>query len=506
MSRLVKNIAYNVIGQGIVLGLGFVGVKFMFSRLGADAFGIIYFSLLMTGVLTAALELGVMSTTVRQVSAHYSTERSYVERLVRTASLFYWGVSLLLFIAIFVAAPVLVDRWVTIRTIDAATATTMLRVLSVTTLIALPRALYSSLFQGRQRMELNNGIDVASSAIQQAGTIAILARGGDVYAVVGWLAAIAVLSTLTYMTIAARMFGWRALVPGYSRDVVTRNLGFTAHMGVLSVLNMILLQFDKVVVSKLLPIASVGYYSFASTVMVRIRFAAAAIAQAALPSLSALHQLGDARSLQVQYRKLQDLICYGMVPLFAAASFGALPVYTYLFNRQVAWLLLLPNALLCLGFFMSATVIIPYTFAIAVGRPDIASRSNALALFVLIPVTTGLIYEFGLVGAASSWVVYHLFLYAYMIPRICRECLLVSRRSWYTPILKNLVLAGGTYGSLWIFVVIPRSYSTSALALAYVAASAVYVAAAFFLIGPDLRDTIRLLPQRLIVRRASTAS
>jgi len=359
-----------------VLGLGFVGVKFMFSRLGADAFGIIYFSLLMTGVLTAALELGVMSTTVRQVSAHYSTERSYVERLVRTASLFYWGVSLLLFIAIFVAAPVLVDRWVTIRTIDAATATTMLRVLSVTTLIALPRALYSSLFQGRQRMELNNGIDVASSAIQQAGTIAILARGGDVYAVVGWLAAIAVLSTLTYMTIAARMFGWRALVPGYSRDVVTRNLGFTAHMGVLSVLNMILLQFDKVVVSKLLPIASVGYYSFASTVMVRIRFAAAAIAQAALPSLSALHQLGDARSLQVQYRKLQDLICYGMVPLFAAASFGALPVYTYLFNRQVAWLLLLPNALLCLGFFMSATVIIPYTFAIAVGRPDNLSPSG----------------------------------------------------------------------------------------------------------------------------------
>jgi O-antigen/teichoic acid export membrane protein len=506
MSRLVKNIAYNVIGQGIVLGLGFVGVKFMFSRLGADAFGIIYFSLLMTGVLTAALELGVMSTTVRQVSAHYSTERSYVEHLVRTASLFYWGVSLLLFVAIFAAAPVLVDKWVTIKTIDAATATTMLRVLSVTTLIALPRALYSSLFQGRQRMELNNGIDVASSALQQAGTIAILARGGDVYAVVGWLAAIAVLSTLTYLTIAARMFGWRALVPGYFHDVVTRNLGFTAHMGVLSVLNMILLQFDKVVVSKLLPIASVGYYSFASTVMVRIRFAAAAIAQAALPSLSALHQLGDARSMQVQYRKLQDLICYGMVPLFAAAAFGALPVYTYLFNRQVAWLLLLPNALLCLGFFMSATVIIPYTFAIAVGRPDIASRSNALALFIVIPATTGLTYEFGLIGAASSWVVYHLFLYAYMIPRICRECLLVSTRSWYTPLLRNFVLAGITYGSLWLFVVIPWSYSTLALALAYVAASTVYVAASFFLIGPDLRDTIRRLPQRLIVSSASTAS
>src|SRR5260370_21718220 len=216
---------------------------------------------------------------------------------------------------------------------------------------------------------------------------------------------------------------------------------------------MVLLQFDMVVVSKLLPIASVGYYTFASTVMVRIRFAAAAIAQAALQSLSALHQLGDTRSMQVQYRKLQDLICYGMVPLFAAAAFGALPVYTYLFNRPVAWLLLAPNALLCLGFFMSATVIIPYTFAVAVGRPDIASRSNVLALIVVIPATTGLIYEFGLIGAASSWVVYHLFLYTYMVPRICRECLLVTRFSWYAPILRILGLAAITYGSAWVLVV-----------------------------------------------------
>jgi hypothetical protein len=155
---------------------------------------------------------------------------------------------------------------------------------------------------------------------------------------------------------------------------------------------------------------------------------------------------------------------------------------------------------------MSATVIIPYTFAVAVGRPDIASRSNVLALFVVVPATTGLIYEFGLIGAASSWVVYHLFLYAYMIPRICRECLLVSRRSWYAPILRIVLLAGITYGSFWVFVVIPSSYSTLALALAYVAASAIYVAAAFFLIGPDLRHSIRRLPQWLIMRTPSTAS
>jgi len=506
MSRLFKNVAYNVAGQGIVLALGFVGVKFVFGRLGPDAFGIIYFNLVLTGVLTSALELGVLSTTVREVSARYESERGYVERLIRTASVFYWGLGLLLMVAVIIAAPVLVEQWVNLKTLSPATATTMLRFLSVTTLIMLPRALYSSLFQGRQRMELNNGIDVASSAVQQLGTIAILARGGDAYAVVEWIALSAILSTLAYMALVGRLFGWRVLVPRYFHDVVTRNFGFTAHLSVLSLLNMILIQFDKVVVSKLLPIASVGYYSFASTVVVRISFGSSAIAKAALPSFSSLHQLGDSDALLTQYRKLQDLICYGMVPLFAAAVFGAMPLYTYLFNRQVAWLLLLPTALLCLGFFMSATVSIPYTLSVAVGRPDIASRSNFLALFVVIPVTTTAIYLYGLVGAASSWVVYHLFLYAYMIPRICRECLRISSWSWYAHIAKVLILTAVTYGSLWILVVSPNGYSLWAAIVAYAAASAAFLGVTFLLIGPDLRDTISRLPQLVVPRRATGVS
>ena len=44
-----------------------------------------------------------------------------------------------------------------------------------------------------------------------------------------------------------------------------------------------------------------------------------------------------------------------------------------LFTQQVASVLLLPTALLCLGFFMYSSVNIPYTFSVAVGRPEIAS-------------------------------------------------------------------------------------------------------------------------------------
>ena len=503
MSRLFRNIGYNIVGQGLVLILGFIGVKFIFSRLGADAFGIIFFSQILTGVLTTALELGVLATTVREVSGHYATDPKYVEQLVRTAAVFYWGIGLALFAALLLAAPLLVERWVNLKSIDPSTAITMLRYLSVTGLIMLPRAMYSSLFQGRQRMELNNSIDVGSSALQQIGIIVVLARGGDAFVAVQWIAISAVLSTLAYMVVTARLFGWRALVPAYFHETVKRNFRFTAHMGALSVLNMALLQFDKIVVSKLQPIASVGYYSFASQVVIRISFAASAIAQAALPSFSSLYHGGKAKELLAQYRKLQDLIGYGMVLPFAATIFGAMPVYTYIFNRQVAWLLLLPTALLCLGFFFYSTVNVPYTFAVALGRPDIASRSYALALIVVIVVTPTLILLYGLAGAASSWVIYQLFLYAYMIPRIYRACLHISPLTWYAHILKVLALAGLTYGAAWLLLVVPHPYSIPVIVATYIGASVIFLGGALLLIGPDLRQTVHQIPRALIVRRAT---
>lgn len=503
MSRLFRNIGYNIAGQGLVLLLGFIGVKFIFTRLGGDAFGIIYFTQVLTGVLTTALELGVLATIVREVSGHYFTDRRYVEDLIRTASTFYWGVGLVLFLAVFLSAPLLVERWINLRTIPPATATTMLRFLSLTTLIMLPRALYSALFQGRQRMELNNSIDVSSSAIQQLGIILILARGGDAFAAVQWIATAAVLSTLAYITVASRLFGWRALVPGYVDSAVRRNIRFTGHMGALSFLNMALIQFDKVVASKLLPIATVGYYSFASTVVIRMSFAVAAIGQASLPSFSSLFHLGDSRRLLGQYRKLQDLLAFGIVPVLAALCFAAMPLFTYIFNHDIAWLLLLPTVLLCVGFFMYASVNVPYTFSVALGRPDIASRSYVVAFALAAPVTTATIYFFSLTGAATWWIAYHLVLYAYMVPRICRECLHVSTSGWYLHIARVLGLAAVTYGSVWWLVAVPHGYSTAALAVGYTIATIVFLAGAFWLIGPELRETIVAVPRRLVMPKAT---
>jgi len=106
----------------------------------------------------------------------------------------------------------------------------------------------------------------------------------------------------------------------------------------------------------------------------------------------------------------------------------------------------------------------------------------------------GLIYGFGLPGAGFSWVFYHLFVYAYMIPRICRECLQIPARDWYLHVAKALTGAAATYGLAWIAIVVPSGYSLVAIVVAFAVATLGFAAAARFLIGPDLNSTLASLP------------
>ena len=138
MTRLTKNVIYNTAGQAAILIISVVAVRYIFKRLGDDAFGIVIFNIFLTGVMSAALELGISATIVRQVSSHFENDRDYVRDLVRTASFLYWGFGALLFICILAAAPFLVTYWVNLRSMDGGTAAAMLRILSVTSLVTLP--------------------------------------------------------------------------------------------------------------------------------------------------------------------------------------------------------------------------------------------------------------------------------------------------------------------------------------------------------------------------------
>ena len=376
--------------------------------------------------------------------------------------------------------------------------------LGIASLLALPRSFYASILRGIQRMEFTNLIDVGAGALQQFGAIVVLFLGGGLIQVTLWMASCYLLGLVIYLSVCARFFGGRAFIPRISTAVIDRNAGYTFRLAGITVFSIIHTQSDKAIVSKLMSLGVFGYYGMAYNAVSRGMLVSASVSQAVFPSFSALYKQGDRDGLMRQYRKLQDLLCYAIVPLFAAIPFAARPLFTFVLNAQAARMLLWPVTFLCVGFCMNGTISIPYVFSLAVGKPEIAARTNFYALFAVLPVTVLLVYKFGIAGAGFSWVFYHLFAYASMMPRTCSECLGMPVWKWYLHVFKVFVLAGLTYGGAWAIMTSLGAFSILSLALGYALASIAFVAAAYRLIGDELRETLRRLTF-LRLARASTS-
>lgn len=502
MSRLRRNILYNLAGQALLMGLGLLAVRFVFKQLGSDAFGIVLFSQTVNAVLVSVLELGLSSTTIREVAAHFADDTVYVRNLLRTATLLYWAAYLLLAAGLLFAAPLIVSHWIHLQTMDQATAVRLVRVLGIGSLLTLPRSLYISLLRGLQEMGFNNGIDVGMLALQQLGMIAILVAGGGPMAVGTWLSGGYLVAIVAYLVVCARFVGWPTLLPGYSAEAIRRNLEFSGRMAAISTLGMLHMQSDKLAVSRLLSIGDVGTYGFASTLAAGVARVTASIVQAAFPAFAALHRGGDRQLLLKQYRRVHLLVTCLTPPLFAALTFSTSPVFAYVFNPAVARALVVPVALLCGGWFLNATLNVPYVLSLAVGRPDIAMRQNLIALVAVLPVAVLAVVWFGLRGAAFGWVFYQLFAYAYGVPRICRECLSMSPFDWYRDVLLVTAVLAGTYGAgYWIALAVGGG-SIGWLIACYALASLLYGAGIAVVAGRELSGLRRRSSVRPVVEAA----
>ena len=491
MSKVSRNIVYNGLGQGLSVILSFVAVRFVFRRLGGDALGLIYFSLAFSTALSMAVQLGICESAVREVAAHQANRPEYIKSFIRTSSLLYWAGYVALAAVACAAAPYLVQHWVKLDTLSVLTATKIMRILTLGALGALPGGLYRALLGGLQHMGLTNLIDVAAKASQQAGIFMILLIHGNLFQVAYWIAGCMAVQVAVYWIVCTHFFSVRALLlPGFSLDVVRQNFRFASGLMTISFCSWMLLESDKWVVSKLLPLTMLGIYTFARGAVNQGALLTSAIGTAIFPHFSSLHGAGKMDEMKNAYHKIQELICLGTIPLFAAVPFAAIPLFSRVFDLPSARLLLLPTTFLCIGSYMNGTLNPPYVVSLAMGRPDIIARQNLLAVFIVPPVSAIAIYWFGLNGAGFSWVLYHIYAYSYGLPRICRECLGIAPRIWYGHVLRILGSALLIYGPAWVLARWIGGFSILSMATAYSVGSIIYGAVVFRMMDDELRQSL----------------
>ncbi|MCF6147970.1 MAG: oligosaccharide flippase family protein [Candidatus Kuenenia sp.] len=487
---LFKNIIYNLFGQAFLIILGFTAVKFIHGDLGDDTLGIIFFTTTLNVILSTALNLGICTTIVREVSKHYHAESDYVHNLIRTASLFYWGFFILISFAIFFTAPILVDKWIILKTIDKQTAVFVLRILGIAAIIALPQSVYQSLFNGIQRMEFNNIINVGATGFRQLGVIFILCLDGNLFQVIYWYAASSVIQLMAYIITVAHFFPFKALIPKYSSIVIKRNISFASIMTISTVFGAISNQLDSVIISKYLPIGILGYYIFAKGIISRGNGLTTSVLTASFPSFSSLSYEKDRTGLIAQFRKIYDLISFATVPIYVLILFALSPVLSYIFNVEVAKMLYLPATLLCLGTYLYGLINVQFSFAIAAGKPGISAKAKIYELLFVVPITILLINYFGILGAGLAHVVRMIFYYTYATPLICSKCLEIPVSEIYLRVFRTFILSGLTYGGAWLTLRFINNFSILCLSTAYLISTILFLIGSYKMLSYESRKTM----------------
>ncbi len=499
MSRVAKNTLYNLVGQGLLLILSLVSVKYIYKRLGEEVLGVIYFVSTMYIILCSILTKGIYASTVREVSSYYEIDPEYIHDLIRTWSIFCWSVFLVFSIGVYFAAPLLVEKWINLSEMDHQTATTILQILGISSLLAIPSSFYSSLIRGIQRMEFTNIIDVSFEALKQLGIILILKYGGNVLHLVCWMAASTLLPILATSLILFNFFPTRSFVPAYSHKVFKRIKDFTSKMMAVTGLSMINWRIDRIAVSYFLPVSILGYYSIAYSLVTKAGIILNSVGTAVFPSFSALHSTGEEEQLLSQYKKVHELLCFIMVPIFAVFPYAVFPLFTYIFDAKVASSMFWPITLLSIGSYMNATLATLYHVSIATGKPEISIKQNIYMLFIL-PINIMLIYFIGILGAAATYITLNLFSYAYFAPRVCNECLNISVKDWYLQVFKLFGLAGLIYAAAWNVLEFYNGFSIPYLATAYIVATIIFLISAYSIMGNELRETIFLFFKDIIAK------
>jgi len=495
-----SNIVYNLVGQGMLLVLGLLSVKFIYSDLGGDALGIIYFTILVNRVLNGLLSKGLCAPAVREVSSHHKSDFPYVVSFVRTGSIIAWSVFLFLSVISYTLAPYFIKYWLNIETLNHADATLVLRLLGVSVLLSFPVSFFLSLIQGLQKMRVTNAIDVSSAILEQGGILILLVIDTGLIGIVIWMFIARLLKAGIYLAAVSRFFTPISILPFLDPTVVNRNKRFSIDMIFVSFYVFINKQADKLIVSKLLSVTVLGYYGYVYELVSKILAFPVVVAQAAYPAFCEHVQENDKSALIRQYRLLQELVCFLVVPFFALTPFFCLPVLGFIFDEEVAQSLVLPVVLLSVGAYMNATLSLPHRVLLADGRPDIAVKQYKYACLVTIPAIYLLALRYGLPGASLSLIITYLVGYIYMVPRVYRRSLELNVVEFFKLILSILGLALATYGLSYGLLQVYGEINLLSLAMHYIGASTGYLVLTFYFMSGDIKKEINVRHLKKTIR------
>ncbi|MHB8846037.1 MAG: oligosaccharide flippase family protein [Nitrospirota bacterium] len=435
MTVVKRNIIANFVGQGwsALMALAFVPLYIKF--LGIEAYGLIGFYAMLQGAFQL-LDLGLSQTMNREMARYTALPEKAAEArdFVRTLEIGYWSIGLLIGIGVFIAAPVLAGHWIKPGALSVKTVQQALMIMGIVAALQWPLSFYDGGLMGLQKQVMSNVIRISMATLSSCGAALILWKvSPTITAFFTWQIIVNALSVTLFT-----LFLWRSLpsaqgAPRFNRALIRNVWRFAAGMSGISISAIILMQLDKLILSKLLSLETFGYYVLAGTACSVVpAMLVGPIFNALFPRFSSLIAVNDEIELTRLYHQGTQLMAVIVLPVTFMLAFYSYDILFLWTGSATAAREASPIiSILILGMALNAFMTLPYALQLAHGWTSIGLRINIFLIIMLVPAIYFLTTHYGALGAATVWVILNSIYMIIGVPLTHQRYLKNEAKKWF---------------------------------------------------------------------------
>lgn len=501
MSRrplLRHNILANSLGQAWTALFTIASVPIYIHKLGIEAYGVVAFFASLQALL-GLLDLGLSTSINREVSLRSPTPSKHAEMrdLVRTFEVLYIAVGALIALGVVLAAQWLTTAWVKPGALPLSTMQLATAVFGITIGVQWPVSMYKGVLMGLERQVRLNATTMAVTTFRRGGAlIVVLLVSPTLMAFLLWhlIAAafeVAVLGVHAWVELP------KGAKPAVAPHLVRASWRFTASVGGNSLLAALLKQSDRLILTRLLPLQYLGYYSAANTAASSLALLFQPVISSALPRFSTLLGAGQTDELPRTYHKLSQLVAIVCAPVGAILIFFSsdlLRLWTH--SPDVAANASGTLTMLAVANVLNAMMQVPFALQLAAGITWIAIVNNLISVVCLLPLMYALISRLGLGGAGVAWVLFNT-AYFLIVPHVMHRYVLVGHaRRWFLADTLPFLIAA-TLVTAAIRIVRDSGADPLVVVICAIVGAAIYASVALKA-SPELRSLSRRVVARTL--------
>lgn len=434
MPRLRSNVLANYAGQIWVAFMGFAFVPVYLQRLGTEQFGLIAFMLSLQA-MSLLLDLGAGVFLNRELAqrAHDSARRDSIRQLIRSFEWLVWPMTIIIATSILVASDAISTYWLNPQQLTRADASTAVKFIGMVVALLWPTSFYAATLSGLEQQPRLNVLVMIFATLRYAGVIPVLYfTNTGLSGFLCWHAVIAAAQTACTGWLLWRNLPHAAQPPRFDLKEILAARHFALGVFAVTALGLLLSQLDRLSMSALRPLREFGCYAVALTISSGLGRLVQPMFNAIYPRLSRFAASNESQELAKLYHLASQILA-----ILVATIAGLICVYSgavlrlWTGNAALSSELALPLTLLFAGAAVNGIMNIPYALQLAYGWTRLAMLSNLTSLLIAIPIYIFATKWYGMVGAASTWLMINLGGLFLGLPLMHRRLLRGELRSWY---------------------------------------------------------------------------